>query len=451
MKVISLKARSFKNLDVEVAFNGKSYVISGKNGAGKSSAIDAILLALGKLGTVKQPIQQGKQTAETTVEILLDKDYEYKNLTLKAGSILKCTRTWDEKSTKLNVYLEGIKLPSPADLLDTLLGIASIPDPSKLISLKPMEQKKFFEELMGFNTDEIIQRKKAALEKVSRTESQVNLTLSNIKTYDDVPDEPMEERSLDEVSALQKQHARETQEKAELDINIANGERGFKEVGDDIEWDTDTISKNETKIQEMKDEIERLTEVNRLALEKVNKNMEKRDKINTVLLELKGRRDNWISMDTSVMMAMITEINNHNALRKRQLTKIDLKFNLREQRNVLEQYKADVATIDQERVTALQKMNLPAGLEMTEDGILYEGLPVTEDQLSEAKRLRLWTKILMAMHPNLRLLYLKHGSAFDDESMHQLLQEAAEQDYQVLIEKVSNEDKIQFTLIENPE
>lgn len=448
MKLISLKVQSFKNLNADVQFDGKSAIISGKNGAGKSSAIDAVLTALGRLGTIKEPIQKGKKNAETTVEIVLDKDYTYKNYILKKGNVLKCTRTWDEKSTKLNVYLEGMKLSSPKELLETIVGIAAIPDPTEMINMTPAEQKAFLESIMAIDTSGFDHRKQEALAKVKRVESTISFTLTNLGAYSDVPDEPLTERSMDEVAELQRTHAEEVQRRAKIDTDIANGERSKKEISADIEWDADTVSTNETKIQQLQDEIKRLTEEKHQKVESIKDNIDRRFKIDQALTELKSKRDAFQPIDNTELMKRINEITGHNELYKRQLTKNDLKYNLKEQREVLEQYKADVAAIDQERIDILKQKNLPAGLEFTDDGVLYEGLPVTEDQLSEAKRLLLWVNILIAMHPNLRLIYLKHGSALDDESLSAVLQAAEKDDYQVLIEKVSNEETIQFTLIE---
>ena len=73
MKIHKLISENFKKLNVQVELNGKSVKITGKNGAGKSTFIDAIFTTLTGKDIPAKPIQTGKAKAVNKVIIKNDK------------------------------------------------------------------------------------------------------------------------------------------------------------------------------------------------------------------------------------------------------------------------------------------------------------------------------------------------------------------------------------------
>ncbi len=75
MKIIEFRAERFKRLSaVEITPEGNTVIISGKNGQGKSSVLDAIWLALGGGNATKDsattvPIKEGEKDAVVRLDL----------------------------------------------------------------------------------------------------------------------------------------------------------------------------------------------------------------------------------------------------------------------------------------------------------------------------------------------------------------------------------------------
>lgn len=156
MRIISLQAENFKRLvAVDITPDGAIVEITGENGEGKSSTLDAIWAALGgKDAAPAKPIHTGAEKAEV-------------RLVLGEGDVpkLKVTRKFRLKegvpfATDLIVEsTEGARFTSPQAVLDALVGELCF-DPLAFTRLKDEEQmralRRFvpsvdFEKMEGLN------------------------------------------------------------------------------------------------------------------------------------------------------------------------------------------------------------------------------------------------------------------------------------------------------------
>ena len=87
-------------------------------------------------------------------------------------------------------------------------------------------------------------------------------------------------------------------------------------------------------------------------------------------------------------------------------------------------------------------------LSFSEDGVLFDGLPFTEEQLSHAKLIEIGIQIQMSLNPALRIMRVKDGSLLDSETMKSIKNLAKENDYQLFIEKVNDNNEIGFIIEE---
>ena len=131
MKIIEFRAERFKRLSaVEITPEGNTVIISGRNGQGKSSVLDAIWLALGGGNATKDsattvPIKEGEKDAVVRLDL---------------GAMV-VTRKWTTSGSTLTVEgADGRKYSSPQTLLDTLVGTISF-DPLSFAKMPPMEQR----------------------------------------------------------------------------------------------------------------------------------------------------------------------------------------------------------------------------------------------------------------------------------------------------------------------
>ena len=115
LRIYELRAENFKRLSaVTIRPDGSVIIISGKNGAGKSSAIDAIAVAIGgKKAAPAEPIRKGQDKAEINLDL----------------GRYKVRRTFhrdaDTGETRSALYLEqadGSRPRSPQAMLDDLMG-----------------------------------------------------------------------------------------------------------------------------------------------------------------------------------------------------------------------------------------------------------------------------------------------------------------------------------------
>lgn len=79
-------------------------------------------------------------------------------------------------------------------------------------------------------------------------------------------------------------------------------------------------------------------------------------------------------------------------------------------------------------------------VETGKEEILFEGVPIS--QLGEAQQIRISVAIALARKPQLRIVRIPHGEALDDDSMEALAQMAEEMDFYVWMAKVDTTGKL---------
>lgn len=128
MRVINLRAENIKRLvAVDITPDSNTVVISGRNGHGKTSVLDAIWFALGggkAQADTPRPIRDGEDHAEVRLDL----------------GDLYIVRKWKgEKSTLHVTAADGAKYSSPQTMLDGLIGRLSF-DPLAFAQAPPKEQ-----------------------------------------------------------------------------------------------------------------------------------------------------------------------------------------------------------------------------------------------------------------------------------------------------------------------
>jgi DNA repair exonuclease SbcCD ATPase subunit len=142
MRILRLEADNIKRVKaVDITPEGNVVVISGKNGAGKSSTIDAIWLALSYRAASKSnpyPLRAGEEKGHAGP--------------LDLGDYI-VTRTFTESGTSLKVTTpDGSTIRSPQKVLDGMIGDLAF-DPWAFARLKNAEQRQMLGDLL-FNLTE---------------------------------------------------------------------------------------------------------------------------------------------------------------------------------------------------------------------------------------------------------------------------------------------------------
>lgn len=100
---------------------------------------------------------------------------------------------------------------------------------------------------------------------------------------------------------------------------------------------------------------------------------------------------------------------------------------------------------EEKKRTMLAKAKMPVdGLVLGAQTVLYNGIPI--ENLGEGEQIRISTKIGMAANPRLRVLAIRHGEALDEDGMKVLTQMAKENNFQIWMAKVDTSGKLGIVL-----
>lgn len=100
-----------------------------------------------------------------------------------------------------------------------------------------------------------------------------------------------------------------------------------------------------------------------------------------------------------------------------------------------------IEAVDAEKEAAIQAADLPIpGLSFTDSGVTYNGIPLS--QSSHADKLAVSMAMGMKMNPQLRVILIRDGEKFDNDTWQVIEQLALANDYQVWCECVANEEGV---------
>lgn len=403
MKIVKLTAENFKKLSaVEITPDGNVIVISGKNAAGKSSVLDAIEAALcGGRNLPKQPIKTGEHRAKVEVDM---GEYKVTRKFLGTNSTLTIETTGETKS----------KISSPQAFLDKIVGDISF-DPLAFMSKTPVEQRNALMEFLGLNLDEY--DNKIADLKTQRSEirKEKERKLHEADSITFTPNLPKEEQSVGilvgELKAIQV-HNQKCQEIAQANIvHTVRLEQTVKDIA---------------------------------AAEKAIAEWQKRL---TALLQLKvgieGNLKEEISMKSSVeveskikTLGATNEVIRLNNRKKQVMVEYDKHCSA--YRDLGEEIKVTESNKARKMAEAIMPVK---GLTIQSDGLAYDGIPL--EQVNDGKKLEICVAIAMALNPELKVLRV-NGNDLDTDSLLALGKIVDNQDYQIWIEKVSDDNTIGF-------
>ncbi|MBL8302262.1 MAG: AAA family ATPase, partial [Ideonella sp.] len=138
LHIVELRVENLKRLRaVTITPDGDLVVLSGHNGAGKSSVLDAIAMALGGRDQIPaEPIRRGAERAEVVVDL--------------GELVVRRTFTATGGGQLVVQNREGARFQSPQSMLDALVGRLTF-DPLAFAREKPSRQVEVLRELVGLD------------------------------------------------------------------------------------------------------------------------------------------------------------------------------------------------------------------------------------------------------------------------------------------------------------
>jgi len=417
MKIISLQAENFKKLHaVEITPDGNFVQITGRNGQGKSSTLDAIWVALAGIGVApKEPIRKGAESARIRLdlgEIKVARHFKHAE---------KGTYT-----TSLTVEsADGARYPSPQKLLDSLLGALSF-DP---LAFSRMDAKAQFDALRKFVPEvdfDAIDRAHAGdyqrRTDVNRRLKDARASADNIRVTDKAPVELIDESAL--VAKLKESGDHNA------DITLRQGNR---------EKMADAIKADERRYDGLADQIKELQSQLTILGESIEQRRTK----------LKDAPVLPALIDTA---AVATELNTARANNQRHAEwsadhrkRTELKALAEQLTKESETITANIDARQKAKQAAIAAATLPiAGISFGEGAVLLNEVPF--DQASDAEKLRASVEMAMAANPKLRVIRIRDGSLLDEEGLRLVAEMADARDCQVWIERVASDGKVGIVL-----
>lgn len=387
MKIIKLTAENVKRLKaVEIEPDGTMQVISGRNAQGKTSVLDSIWLALGG-GTAARGTQRAIRDGEDEARVTLD-----------LGD-LTVTRTWKGDKTTLTVTsADGARYSSPQGVLDALVGRLSF-DPLAFTNLSAREQREALLGIVELDVDlvDLDAKRKRAFEE--RTEvGRADKALGDAPELD--PDVPAEEVSattlIDQISAISGAAEQQRQDLARLQSCQSLVERLEAELESartQLLVAGKAVESHQVlpDVEELRQQLGQIEDTNR----RVRENAARRQKA-----MLRGRR--------RAEYAALTD---------------------------------QIAALDKTKADALAAAKFPvSGLGFDDDGVTYQGVPFS--QASAAEKIRVSLAMAMSLNPKLRVIRILDGSLLDVDNLALIREMAAERDYQIWIERVSDQSGV---------
>lgn len=384
MRIIRLEANNFKRLKaVEISPDGNLVVVSGKNGAGKSSVLDAITSALGGTSTKQtpRPIRDGEEKAQ----IVLDLDD------------IVVTRSFTAAGSKLVVKSkDGATFGKGQAKLDALIGKLSL-DPLAFTQLSDKDQLKTLLDLVELPFDP------AALEAeradVFSRRTDVNRRVRELQVqvaeHSDAVDAPDEEVSVSD---------------------LLNQYRAGQATNAGINRASDAAAEAKDKIRRLEAELEQAHAECNQAFE-----VQEAQPAPVDLEAIQSQIDNAETINADVRaFRAYNEVSGRLQVAQREASELS----------------DGLAEIDQQKADGLAAASFPVdGLGFDEDGVTYQDVPFK--QASSAEQLRVSLAMAMALHPELRVIRIADGSLLDSDNLALIEDMAKAQDYQVWLEMVS--------------
>ena len=430
MKIVSLAAENFKRLRaIMIRPDGSTVIVGGKNGAGKSSALDAIRAALGgKKHCPEEPIRRGAKKAQ----IVLESDE------------LTVTRTFSKKGTALEVTAkDGTTFASPQAMLDKLVGSLSF-DPLEFSRMKPPAQSEVVRRLVGLDFAELDKKR----ETLYSDRTMVSRDLKGaVALLDNLPivEAPESEVSVaDAMQELARQRGiNDSNAAARQDLVDLRGEDAHQTASiKQQKTDLDRFTKSQkTELERLVKSYEEVTERGiKEHLEKIAGLEQRRMKARDAGKDLAAKVEACKDENTAEIEATIEGAEEANRKVRAVADRKRAEAQYNKYAEAVTDLNRKIETIDEKKAEAIQSAKYPIdGLQVTDDGVELHDLPF--EQASSAEQLRCSVGMGLALNPKLKVLLVKDGSLLDEDSLKLIAEMATAADAQVWIERVGKGDE----------
>lgn len=413
MKIVRLEASNFKRLRaVEIKPDGNVVRITGRNGAGKSSALDAIWAALGgERVSPPVPIRQGEERAEVNIDL---------------GEIL-VRRRWTAAGSSIEVSNGKATFKSPQKLLDELVGKLCF-DPLAFANAKPADQRASLLGLLGI--EDRLAVVEAERKDAFDQRTQVNRDLKALEGQlagTPAVDAPSEEVS---VAALMEE------------LKAARGKDFDRKTTFDraggLEAESNRLHGDKHRMRKEAEELEKKAAELRKKADEFEVEAGRRS---SLAASARREADAIAVPDIAAIESKIAGADATNQKVRQAKARLDLQKRLEATRKSAETLTEAIAAAEKKKTELVATSPLPVvGLGFSEAGVTFNSVPL--EQCSASERLKVSVAVAMALNPRLKVILVRDASLLDSANLRVLEELAKARDFQVWVEQVEESGKV---------
>lgn len=414
MKIINLIAENVKKLTaVDITPTENMVRITGKNGAGKSSILDSITMALlGGKAIPSTPIKKGKDKGKIIIDL--------------GDHVI--TRSFTKENSYLKIESKnGALIKSPQAFLDRIVGNISF-DPLEFLNNESRKQRDILLNILGVDVDAIDAKEKRLRDErtiVGRDRDRAKALHEETKiNLQDLPDEEIDggvlsSRLIEAINYNTSIDAEHTANEALKESAKKDLER-IKTIGEDLSTLRDRVNEMESRMIFLEKDV------------KEKKASYLATKVRLLDTPKKDAGEIQKQMET-------VEITNAQIRGKREWRRVREEF--QRLNEIYDSMSKQISDIANERAEALTGKTMPVeGLSFDDGGLLYNGIPL--DMASDGEKLMVSLGISMALNPTLRVLRIKDGSLLDPTNREIINSMIKEKDFQLWYESVSTDSDV---------
>lgn len=422
-EITNFKGVKFKRLKI----GGKSFLITGKNGKGKSSLIQAINSAFSTDTLPPNPVTKGEEKAVVRMVLSgVDASGKAKEYTVQVSF------KEDGKGTIAVYNGEMEKIGNTKSVVKEIFNYISF-DILSFLRKSPTEQVKALKQLAGDAFCEQLER----IDK-DRKQKYSERTYLNQKVKD--------------LEGKLKLHGY-TPEQIELYME-PRSEEALKEKLDTVRKDQQLYDRINSGLETRKAQLEG----NAQRLERIEKQiadlMREKEEVEKQMTEIRNeisKGEDWIKRNErpsdEAILRELDEITRHNMEHGRIAGYIKDSEELIHTKDKSSSISSEIEKLDSEKISLFSQSPLPVeGLSFNEDGVFYNDLPLDENQIERSMLIKIGTEIAMAMNPTLRVVSIQDASLLDHDSLKYIIDVCKKNEYQLIAEIVGEEEDpvIQF-------
>jgi len=408
MRVIKLTAENFRGLRaIEITPTEHIVTVSGRNGQGKTSVLDAIWAAIAGGSAARSlpaPVRQGEDTATVSLDL----------------GDLQVTRTWTHGGgrTALKVVSKaGKRISSPQAVLDRLVGALTF-DPLTFSRLDERGQVAQLIEVIDlpFDPDELDAERAGLFARRTDVAREARRLVGQAEnTPASPPGLPAREVSVAELSErlIEAQRAHDAHRALTHD---------YKSLVSDIAGTEESIRQAERTLRGLQERHQKLTDISASRQRELVRSAASLPDVEAITSMMRGAEQT------------------NAAIRARDEHQTILAL-AAEQQAAADALTAQIEGIDARKAKAVKEAAMPIqGIGFSGQGVTFGGVPLKS--CSGAEQLRVSIAMAMALNPDLRVLRVTDGSLLDSDSLALIAEMADAHDYQVWLEVVDSTGEV---------